>query len=178
MLALKLGHARDQPAHREGRDRDTASTPRASARLRTRCEASASLSSAGPAAASSSLPACVGTALRLVRRNSAAPSQSSNARICRLTAPWVTFSSSAACEKLPSRAAASKALMALSGGRRMSCCEFSSHRLSDTSRLSSDRHKLQMAATNAIDTAAPAMTLLSPAMPPPTRRAAIGCGFS
>jgi hypothetical protein len=39
-------------------------------------------------------------------------------RICRLTAPWVTLSSSAARVKLRSRAAASKDLIAFNGGRR------------------------------------------------------------
>jgi hypothetical protein len=44
-------------------------------------------SSAGPAEASKSLPAWVGTAVRLVRKNRRVPSQSSSRRICRLTAP-------------------------------------------------------------------------------------------
>jgi hypothetical protein len=54
----------------------------------------------------------------LVRKKRLTPSQSSSRRICRLTAPWVTLSSSAARVKLPSRAAASKALIAFNGGRR------------------------------------------------------------
>ena len=60
----------------------------------------------------------VAATLRLVRKNSRAPSQVSSNRTCRLTAPCVTLSSSAARVKLPSRAAASKALIAFNGGRR------------------------------------------------------------
>src|ERR1700720_883140 len=97
---------------------DTWSSPRARARLCICRDTTARRSSAGPASASSSVPAWVGTALRLVRKKRRTPNQTSSRRICRLTAPWVTLSSSAARVKLPSRAAASKALIAFNGGRR------------------------------------------------------------
>ena len=61
------------------------------------------------------------------RWNSGTPSSSSSRRTWRLTAPWVTCSSSAARDRLPRRAAASKARRALSGGRsRLVMREFSS----------------------------------------------------
>jgi hypothetical protein len=52
------------------------------------------------------------------RRKTGKPSQASSCRICWVTAPAVTPSSSAALTKLPQRAAASKARSALSEGRR------------------------------------------------------------
>jgi hypothetical protein len=54
---------------------------------------------------------------RARRRNSATPSRSSSSLICWLTAPGVTCSSAAAALKLSSRAAASNACSAPSGGR-------------------------------------------------------------
>ncbi|CCB63293.1 exported protein of unknown function [Hyphomicrobium sp. MC1] len=53
-----------------------------------------------------------------MRSNSGVRNSASSARTCRLMAACVTLSSSAAREKLDSRAAASNAFSALSGGNR------------------------------------------------------------
>jgi hypothetical protein len=79
--------------------------------------------------------------LRLVRTKSRLPSQSSSRRICGLMAPRVTLRSSAARMKLPSRAAASKALIAFNGGRRgRTTSSVFLTPVVRTSRLSSNRH--------------------------------------
>ena len=61
------------------------------------------------------LPSMVSETPRAPRSNTFRPSQSSSLAICRLTAPWVMLSFSAAAEKLPVRAAASKARSVSSG---------------------------------------------------------------
>src|SRR5690606_15040634 len=72
-------------------------------------------------------PASVRRRRRPSRWNRATPSSSSSSRTWRLTAPWVTCSSAAARDRLPRRAAASKARRALRGGRsRWLIREFSS----------------------------------------------------
>ena len=64
-----------------------------------------------------STPDGVSTTPRLVRSNSITPSCSSSPETCRLIAPCVSESSSAASEKLPSRATQSKAASADVEGR-------------------------------------------------------------
>ena len=77
-------------------------------------------SKAGHVTFFSELPSRVSSKPVGKRSNSLAPMKSSRARICLLTAPCVTPSSSAARERFKCRLAAWKALMALSGGRRLS----------------------------------------------------------
>jgi hypothetical protein len=60
--------------------------------------------------------ASVGATERLFLTKSECPSSSSSRRTCWLTAPGVTFNSSAARLKLARRATASKARKALRGG--------------------------------------------------------------
>src|SRR5882724_1187939 len=83
---------------------------------RTRALASAMRSSDAPISARYAAPASVSSTRRLRRRNSGVPSHASSPWICRLTAPWVTCSSSPARVKLRHLAAASKARKALRGG--------------------------------------------------------------
>ena len=66
-----------------------------------------------------SRPCSVSSIPRGKRRNRLTPNSASNILTCRLTAPWVTQSSSAARMILWWRAAASKARSAFSGGSRM-----------------------------------------------------------
>ena len=78
-----------------------------------------SLASSGSTARSSVWPSGVIWTWRVPRTNSWAPSSSSRPLIWRLTADWVTCSSSAAAPKLSVRATASKARRLVSeSGRR------------------------------------------------------------
>ena len=91
-------------------------------RLRERricCTLASSLASSGSTARSSVWPSGVIWTWRVPRMNSGAPSSSSRPLIWRLTADWVTCSSSAAAPKLSGRATASKARRLVSeSGRR------------------------------------------------------------
>lgn len=76
---------------------------------RTSRTAESMRSSAGPTARCSCPPALVSSTARVWRRKSGTPTSSSRAWICRLTADWVSDSSSAAARKFRCRATARKA---------------------------------------------------------------------
>ena len=79
-------------------------------------------------------PSAVGRVPWPLRSSSSTPSWSSSERMCRLTAPWVTNSSSAAALMLPRRTVVSNARSAFSEGLGVvvaivvpqQACEFSS----------------------------------------------------
>ena len=78
-----------------------------------------SLASSGSTARSSDCPSGVIWTWRVPRVKSWAPSSSSRPLIWRLTADWVTWSSSAAAPKLSVRATASKARRLVSDSGRL-----------------------------------------------------------
>src|SRR3990167_1654506 len=84
---------------------------------RSRAEASISRSNPSRSRGTEDRPRSVSCRPRASRTNKGPPTMSSSKRICWLTAPGVTDSSSAAREKFRGRAAASKARRALSGSR-------------------------------------------------------------
>ena len=84
----------------------------------SRRQAAPMMSKASASERASCCPLGVGIVWRPSRSNSERPNHCSSCRTWWLTADCVTFSSSAAREKLPERAAASKQRSALSDGRR------------------------------------------------------------
>jgi hypothetical protein len=115
-LALQVGRRLERVDRDVGLRVGRMRTRSGAAPARNACTASPSMSKAELNLASTSPARAVGATPWARRSNSLAPAQASSDLMCWATAPGVTHSSSAAAEKLPWRAAASKARKALSGG--------------------------------------------------------------